>query len=142
VAQPLDADLEPDFDRPDIARLDDHVAERQHAVLVPLILVDGAVADPDETGTRVDHRVDRHHFVFDGRGRRHDFERRTGLVEILYGAVPPIGLACLPINVGVERRLVGHRQNLAGSRIHDDGRASLGPVRGDARTQLALRDVL
>jgi hypothetical protein len=109
---------------------------------VTLILVDGAVADPDETGTGVDHRVDRHHVVFDRRRRRHDFERRTGLVEILHGAVPPIGLACLPINIGVERRLVGHRQNLAGSRIHDDRRPALGPVRGDARAQLALRDVL
>ena len=40
AAQPLGADPEADLDRADVAGLDDHVGERQHAVVVALVFVD------------------------------------------------------------------------------------------------------
>ena len=46
------------------------------------------------------------------------------------------------VRVRVERRLVRHREDLAGVRVHDDGGAALRAVLDDAGVQLALGDVL
>jgi hypothetical protein len=95
-----------------------------------------------DAGVRIDHRLDRHHLLFERGRRRHDLEGGPGLIQILHGAVAAFGLLGIAIGVRIERRLVRHRQNLAGVRIHDDRGAAFGFVRDDARVQFAFGDVL
>jgi hypothetical protein len=54
----------------------------------------------------------------------------------------PNQLVELPIDVRIEGRGVRHRQNLAGSRIHDDGASTPRVIAGDAGFELTLGHVL
>ena len=49
----LGADTKADLDCADIARPDENVRERQHAVVVMLVLVDDTSAESDDTGIGV-----------------------------------------------------------------------------------------
>jgi hypothetical protein len=99
-----------------------------------------ATTSPPRVG--VDQRVDVHHLLFERRGRRDNLERRARLVEVLDRAVPPLVLLRVAERVRVEGRLVRHRQDLAGPRIHDDGGTALRVIDQDAGAELPLSDVL
>ena len=74
-------------------------------------------------GLGVDHRVDRHHVLFERRGDGDDLERGARLVDVLHGAIAPARLVRAAQRIRVERRIAGDRQNLAGLRIEDHDRA-------------------
>ena len=131
---------QPDLDGADVARLHHHVGERQRPVVVRV--VDDARSEPDFSAGDVDDVVDADHVLFERRARGHDLERRSGLVDVLHGAVAPMLGRCARERVRIERRLVGQRENLAGLRRHDQHRAAGGAVARDRIAQLALGDVL
>ena len=105
-------------------------------------VADDARADVDAAAAHVDHRVDRHQLFLDGGRRGHHLEGGAGFVEVLDGAVAAGALVRGAIVVRVEGRLVSHRQNLAGLRIHDDRRTAEGTVLCDTLAQFALGDML
>ena len=127
---------------PTLLDLISHLAERQHAVVVAAELVDHPVPDPQDARSGVDDCGRRHHALFDRGGRGDDLEGRARFVEVLDGAIAPRRFRRIREGVRIERRLVGHRQDLAGRGIQDDDRSAGGPVLDHARVQLALGDVL
>src|SRR5262249_45012959 len=126
----------------DVAGHHDHLSERQDAVVVAGVLADDARPDLNAARTGVDVRLRRHDLLFECRRNGHDLERRSRLVQILNGAITPTALVVFAIRVRIERRLVRHRENLAGARVHDDDGAAGRAVVQDALMQLALGDVL
>ena len=117
---------ETDLDCTDVARLDDHVGERQHAVVVMLVFIDHARAEPDDARIGVDHVGRLEQLLLECGRCRDDLERRARLVQILDGAVAAIVVAEASIGVRVESRIVRQRKDLAGARIHHDRGAALG----------------
>ena len=85
---------------------------------VPYVVrvADHPAAERDPPGAAVDQIVGLEHVLFERRRRGDDLERRSRLVEILDRAVAARVLADPPEAVRVERRVVGHRQDLAGVR--------------------------
>src|SRR5262245_33676972 len=143
AAQTLGADPETDLDRADVARLDDDVSERKDAVVIASILAyDVGRSEAQLTRVGVDERRGRHHVLFERGGGRDDFEGRTWLVEILDGTIAPVGLVEFAVDVRIERRLIGHREDLAGVRAQDDGAPAGGAILEHALVQLPFGYVL
>ncbi len=136
------AHAETNLDRADVARPDDHVRERQHAVVVVLVLVHDARAEPDHARIGVDRIGWCQQLLLERGGGGDDLERRAGLVQILDGPVAAFLVADIPVRVGIEGRVAGEREDFAAGRIHHDRGTSLRAGLVDAGLQLALGDVL
>ena len=96
----------------------------------------------DEAGAAIDQVGRLQDAFFDRRRRGDDLERRARLVEILNRAIAPLVLGRAAVRVGIERRIVGQREDLAGLWIQDHGGPALRPVGLHTRFQFALDDVL
>src|SRR3954451_9960459 len=146
-AEAVDADTEEiraelltDLDRTDVARLGNDVDERQQPVMMRV--GDLARAERDVAGVAVDEIGGADHAFFDRGGSGDDLERGAGLVGVLDRTIPAsdeVGAAEL---VRVEGRPVRQREDLAGLRLHDDGRAARRLVFLDADPELAVGDEL
>ena len=105
-------------------------------------VVDLARAEADHAGAHVDQIVGGDEPFFERRRGGDDLERRSRLVEILNAAVAAVAFGGRAIGVGIERRRVGEREDLAGGRVHDDDASAGRAVFLDAFLQLPLGDVL
>ncbi len=99
-------------------------------------------AETDFSAGHVDDVVDADDVLFERRARRHDLERRAGLVEVLHSAIAAMLGRCARERIRVERRLVRQREDLARLRRHDQHGAARGAIADDRLAQLALGDVL
>src|SRR4029453_17948796 len=88
-AEALGADAKADLDCADIAGPDENVRERQHAVVVVLVLVDDPTTEPDDARIGINPMVRPDELLFERPRRGDDLERRSRFVEILKGAVSP-----------------------------------------------------
>ena len=116
-----------DHDRADVARLREDPGGVERLPAAVLGVVDRAVGDLD-LRRQVERRRRRHRAVLERTRDGERLERRARLVGEADGAVleRPRGRGARL--VGVDARPVGHREDLAGARVHDDRGRALGPV--------------
>ena len=102
-------------------------AVRQRLGAARVRLADRAVGDLD-LRRQVERRVGRDRAVLQRARDGERLERRARLVGVADGAVLRGVAGRRRRRVGVDARPVGHREDLAGARVHDDRRRALGPV--------------
>ena len=109
-----------DFNGAHIARLRQNVGHREHAMR--LAVADAHAIDHDRSHLAIEHFIGARDFLFQSGRNSHHLESRSRLVDVANRAVFQGLVANLLPNIGIERRPVGERQNLAGVRIfHDHG---------------------
>ncbi len=140
LTQAAAAERERDARRADVARLLDHLCNRERTVVVRI--ADGIASDAEQPGRRVDHGVREELAAFKrGRGRER-LERRTRLEHVGHGAVAKHRTAQARTVVRIETRLVDHRQHLAAARVQHNGAGTTRVVRGDRRLEFAVDEIL
>ena len=106
------------------------------------VVADAVVADVDGAHFAIHDFVGRGQTLIDGGGKRHHLEDRAGLVQRAHGAVHARFRGTVADGVGIERRPIGHGQNLpVGGILHDD-RAGGGMRLLDGRGQFLFGDEL
>ena len=113
------------FGETGIDRILDDVGKRHLAITAAVPVLDHPAADVDRAGV-VEHLFCGNHF-FMHRSRRHQrFESGPRLIDAGNRPVAPGLFLITEEYVGIVGRSAGHRQNLAGLRIHHDHRRRLG----------------
>jgi hypothetical protein len=114
------------LDGADVTRLLDHLGHRQRAVRMRV--ADRAAGDGDAAGRRADRRGRRDAARLERPGDDEGFHRRAGLEGVGQRAVAQLRAGEVAPFRGVEARVVGQRQHLAGGDVEHHRTAGLGLV--------------
>ena len=140
IVKSLRAKLLADFHRAEVVRLHENIFDAHQIRRFPFFRRTAVGADKAVVVIIAVIRAE--DAFFKGRRRLHDFKRRTGFIIPRDRPVFVIFLRIAGKLVRIEIRVIRHRQNFAGVRIHHDDRCVAGAFVAERGLQFPLHHVL